>query len=147
MAGEVQLRPQAEESVRFGLQALAWKTAEFPDGVIDFARAAGAGEHLNKMGYAVCYVRSPQARRDLRLKFGSDDQSRLFLNGKLIGEQMDPGGLILDRQTVAGLDLQAGLNVILFKVFNSHGRWSGALRFVDEQDQPADGLEFTLNPD
>jgi hypothetical protein len=55
--------------------------------------------------------------------------------------------LAIDRETVEGVELRAGINVIVFKVFNEHGSWSGTLRFTDEQDQPVEGLEFSLNPD
>lgn len=147
VAGETQLHPRAEEPVRVGSREMRWKPARFENGVIDFSRFVGAGETLGVTAYAVCYVRSAQARPDLRLKVGSDDQSRVYLNGRLLHDYPFPGPMVKDQSTVVGVDLRAGVNVIVFKVINQRSVWSGTLRFVDDQDQPARGLEFSLSPD
>jgi WD40 repeat protein len=147
LPGESRLRPRAGELTRAGSQELAWKPTRFDNGVIDFNQSAGPAEYRGGAAYAVCYVRSDRERRGLRLKLGSDDQSRLYLNGRPVCEKLDASHLAIDRETVEGVELRAGINVIVFKIFNEHGSWSGALRFTDDQDQPVEGLEFTLNPD
>jgi len=43
--------------------------------------------------------------------------------------------------------VQAGLNVVVFKVVNMRGRWGGSLRFADKDGKPIQGFKVTLNPD
>jgi len=47
---------------------------------------------------------------------------------------------------VAGVDLRAGLNVLVFKVVNEISGWRGSVRFTDAADQPVKGLRVTLTP-
>jgi hypothetical protein len=48
---------------------------------------------------------------------------------------------------VRGLELQNGLNVVIFKVVNQGGGWEGSVRFTDENGLPLRGLTLTLDPD
>ena len=43
--------------------------------------------------------------------------------------------------------LNAGLNVLVFKVVNEFGDWKGSIRFTDAQGNPVKGITVTLRPD
>src|SRR5436189_105965 len=72
-----------DETIRIRTGELTWKKAQFENGIIDFDRAAGAIINHSLAGYAVCYVKE---RRGLRLKIGTSDQARVYLNGKALYE-------------------------------------------------------------
>ena len=38
------------------------------------------------MAYAVCYIRSEAEQRGLRMLVGSDDEAKVYLNGKQVHE-------------------------------------------------------------
>jgi hypothetical protein len=99
------------------------------------------------VAYAVCYVQASTLRKGLVLKVGSDDQSRVYLNRKKIYENIRPRALSLDEDTISDVELQVGLNVVVFKVVNDGGGWGGSLRFTDKDDQPVQGIKITLEPD
>lgn len=57
-----------------------------------------------------------------------------------------PRNFILDQDAASGLELQAGINVLVFKVINEGLRWGGSLRFSDAAAQPVKGLRVSLAP-
>ena len=42
--------------------------------------------------------------------------------------------------------LNAGLNVLVFKVVNEIVDWKGSIRFTDAQGNPVKGIKVTLDP-
>jgi hypothetical protein len=48
---------------------------------------------------------------------------------------------------VSGVDLKAGLNVLVFKVANSIMDWAGSVRLLDAAGQPVKGIRVTLDPE
>jgi len=53
----------------------------------------------------------------------------------------------VDGDQVTGVELKAGLNVLVFKVANGVADWSGSVRLLDAQGQPLKGIRVTLDPD
>ena len=47
---------------------------------------------------------------------------------------------------IKGVDLKAGLNVLVFKVVNATAYWLGSVRFTDAAGQPVRGISVTLDP-
>ena len=43
--------------------------------------------------------------------------------------------------------LNAGLNVLVFKVVNEVGLWQGSIRFTDANGNPVKGIKVTLDPE
>ena len=43
--------------------------------------------------------------------------------------------------------LNAGLNVLVFKVVNETASWKGSIRFTDAQGNPVKGIKVTLDPE
>ncbi len=72
--------------------------------------------------YAVCYIESDRPRDGLWLQIGSDDQAKMYLNGREIYQCPVPRPLeILD--TIGPVSLKPGTNVLLLKVVNETANW------------------------
>jgi hypothetical protein len=98
-----------------------------PDYGIDFNRALGAVKQWS-VAYSVCYIYSDAARSGLLIKVGSDDEARIYLNTKEIYQRAEARGYAPDNDVVAGVELKAGVNVLVFKVVNETGGWMGSVR-------------------
>ncbi len=81
------------------------------------------------------------------MKVGSDDDSKVYLNGQLIFRNPYHSPYVPDAGVVEDVTLQAGINVLKFKVVNGAGHWLGSVRFTDEDDNPVQGIRVTLDPD
>jgi dipeptidyl aminopeptidase/acylaminoacyl peptidase len=144
VAQESQLRPRAGEQAKAGQSELVWRGIQSEDYLIDFNRLVGAPTHWS-VAYAVCYIQSEAAQSGVLLKVGSDDQAKVYLNGKLIYESTSPRVYPLDEDTEAGA-LKAGLNVLVFKVVNETEDWKGSVRLTDAAGQPVKGTRVVLTP-
>ncbi len=99
------------------------------DGFIDF------GEDVNwRVSYALATVISSD-EREVFFRFSSDDQSKIWLNGKEIFAYADPQTTILDRHAIP-VTLTAGKNTILVKVCNEEMSSGFYLRVTDADGKP-----------
>ena len=65
----------------------------------------------------------------VRLSVGSNDQCKVWVNGKLIVKFTETR--TLDKDTDSGdVTLSKGQNVLVFKVINEKNNWQGAARFL-----------------
>jgi hypothetical protein len=78
---------------------------------------------------------------------GSDDQCKIYLNGTAIYKYDGFRNLAPDEETIDNVTLQAGRNVLIFKVVNGTGPWEGCIRFVDRTGLPAKGIRVSLTPE
>jgi serine/threonine protein kinase len=147
VAGEASLRPRADDKVQLGGGELMWQTDHLEkDYAIDFNALLGKETRFS-IAYAVCYLTSSVARKDLLLHVGSDDQARVYLNGRQVYENRKRRALVVDEDVATGIELRAGLNVVVFKIVNETLDWAGSLRFSDKDGNPVQGITVTLNPD
>ena len=51
-----------------------------------------------------------------------------------------------DQDVVSGVELKAGVNVLLFKIANEADYWRASIRFTDAAGQPLKGIRVTLEP-
>jgi WD40 repeat protein/serine/threonine protein kinase len=142
---EADLRPAAGQRIRMGDTERIWTAVEQEDYVLDFNRFVGAQTSWS-VAYAVCYVRLTADQTGLVMKVGSDDQAKVYLDGKEAYRQAVARSYRPDQDAMAGLDLKAGLHVVVFKVVNETGGWQGSIRFTDRDGQPVPGLRVTLDP-
>ena len=140
--GEGRLRPKAGE----GTGELKWQEVAQEDYVIDFSAILGGMRQLS-VAYAVCYIQSEVEQRGLQMLVGSDDGAKVYLNGKLIHRYPVGRGFVADQDKGPDIALNAGLNVLVFKVVNEFLDWKGSVRFTDAQGNPVKGITLTLNPD
>jgi hypothetical protein len=148
VAQESQLRPRAGQRVKGAPAGPVWRQVEQADYVLDFNRLAGADTQTWwSVAYAVTYIDSEAAQSNVVLKVGSEDESRVYLNGKLVQENLSTEDFFADQDSAAGQELKAGLNVLVFKVVNEDRIWRGSVRLTDAMGQPLKGIRVTLDPD
>jgi len=143
---EASLRPRADERVKVDGREKVWKAVRLQDHLLDFNVLSGEQAEWS-VAYAVCYVHSDTVQTDLLMKVGSDDQAKVYLNGKEVYRQAEPRGCVPDEDVVANVALKAGLNVLLFKVVNEGVDWQGSVRLADPAGLPLKGVRVTLDPE
>jgi WD40 repeat protein/serine/threonine protein kinase len=144
--GEGQLRPKAGEARSFADGELKWRKEALEDYFIDFNAILGqVTEH--SVAYAVCYLRSEAEQRGLQMLVGSDDEAKVYLNGKEVYKSPFARVFVGEQDSVPDIALNAGLNVLVFKVVNEESGWMGAIRFTDAQGNPVKGIKVTLDPE
>jgi hypothetical protein len=139
--GEADMAPTDGDKVKAGDKELTVKKLVAKEYFFDFHEAI-TDRQENCVGYAVCYVVA-EKETACTLKIGSDDQCKVFLNGKEVIKNPDARPTEKD-QNEAAVALKAGSNVLLFKVVQEGGEWSGCARFVDKDDKPVKGLTVRL---
>jgi hypothetical protein len=143
--GEGRFRPKAGETKFIVSRELSWQEQALEDYVIDFNTILGR-ETTQSVAYAVCYIRSEGEQRGLHMLVGSDDEAKVYLNGKQVHKHPIAGPFYADQDMVPDITLNAGLNVVVFKVVNESRDWKGAIRFTDTQGDPVKGIKVTLTP-
>ena len=105
------------------------------DGFVDF------GQDDNwYTGYAWTTIVSPDERK-AQIRFDSDDQGKIWLNGKKIYAHRRNRGASIDRRTIP-VKLMVGENTILVKVCNETLPWGFYLRITDSEGEPFEDLKF-----
>src|SRR2546428_6942677 len=89
------LKPKAGDKATVGGKELTWKKVKAKDYYLDL-NGIVTQQTEKTVGYAVCYVRAEEERKDLDLKMGSNDQGKVFLNGKLLLKTSEPRTLEQD---------------------------------------------------
>jgi len=140
------LKPKAGDKVTVRGKELTWKKVKATDYFLDLNAICNA-ETEKTVGYAVTYVRADEQRKNLRLKMGSNDEGKVFLNGKLLLKTSEARALDQDSDTARDVTLNKGINVVVFKIFNEGGSdWQGCLRFTDASDKAVTNLVIRLEP-
>jgi hypothetical protein len=139
---EANLKPEAGDKLSVGGKELTWTVCRAKDQILDVNGALGKKTE-NSVGYAVAYITAEADVADLTLKLGSDDQIKVYLNGKPIHSNDEGRPLEKDEDSVPGLSLRRGLNMLVVKVVNEEEDWAVSARFVDKDGKPAAGLKAT----
>jgi hypothetical protein len=143
---EAGLKPKVGDKVKVGTKELQWKKYEGGDHLVNFNAHLGGENVEDSVGYAITYVVADKEMTGVRLKMGSDDQAKVYLNGKEVLANETPRPTEKDQDTAEKLTLTKGVNVIVFKVVNEKIDWSGCIRFVGADDKPVAGLTVRLEP-
>jgi len=144
--GEGRPRPRAGEAMSIGGGELKWRAVALKDYMIDLNALLGH-ETTQSVAYAVCYIQSEAEQRGLQMLVGSDDEAKVYLNGKQVYKCLDARVFVAEQDRVPDLALNAGLNVLVFKVVNELRDWEGSVRFTDAQGNPVKGIKVTLEPE
>ena len=116
------------------------------DGYVDFNKIFDGNSNW-AAAYAWTSMTSPD-EREIQIRFGSDDQAKVWLNGEEIFTQADihtdihSGSQEIDRHIIP-VTLKAGENSILVKVCDEKAPWGFYLRFTDTNGKPFPDLELT----
>jgi hypothetical protein len=142
---EARLQPRAGDRALVDGREWTWQAHRTEEPVLDFNRVVGKLSNYS-VAYAVCYVISEAEPDHLLLQVGSNDQSKVYLNGQEVYKYTRPRGLVaLDLSSP--ITLRKGTNVLVFKVVNAILDWEGCARFVDSEGNPAKGLQVRLTPE
>jgi hypothetical protein len=144
LPSEAMLRPRAGERISVAGRELHWREHRSPEPVLDFNDVLGSVTPSSVV-YAVCYLESERARENLWLQVGSDDQTKVYLNGQEVYQcRLIRALTALD--TAGPVALRQGTNVLVFKVVNVSAEWQGCVRLVDDDGLPAEGVRVKLTP-
>jgi hypothetical protein len=141
LPGEALIEPHAGDKVKVGAKELAWKEYQAKNYFFDFNHFLGK-QTEDSVGYAVCYIHADKEMKDIQLKTGSDDQAKIYLNGKEIFKQDEDRPLEADEDTTQ-VTLRKGVNVLVFKVINEKEDWSGCARFIGNDANVIKDLRVT----
>jgi WD40 repeat protein/serine/threonine protein kinase len=150
---EAGLRPHADQRVNLGKTEAPWRAVQNKDYLLEFTILAkevqpSAWPFVEySLGYAVTYIHSETSHPNLVMKIGSDDQAKVYLNGREIHRNLYVRSYKADQDVVSNVELQAGLNVLVLKVVNEAMDWRGSIWLTDAAAQPVPGITVTLDPD
>ncbi len=83
--------------------------------------------------YAVALVNSPETIEDARIKIGSDDYAKIWINGVCVLKYNEKcRGAYPDNDSSDPFTLKKGVNTILFKCVQITGGWELIARLVDK---------------
>ena len=141
---ETALRPKAGDKIKIGGKELTWQNVTASTNYFDFnAILKTVNDHA--AGFMVTYIECDQAMTNVTMTLGSNDQGRLYLNGKDIYVFTEARILELDADK-GRVTLNKGLNVVVFKIINEQGNWQGAMRFLDKANAPLKDFKIKLSP-
>ena len=142
--GEAALKPKAGDKIKIGDKELAWKNITASTNCFDF-NAIFKTENDRAAGFMVTYLECDKEMPEVTMAIASNDQGRLYLNGKDIYTFIEARTLELDADK-GKVTLNKGLNVVVFKIINEQNNWQGALRFQDKAGTPLKDLKIKLSP-
>jgi hypothetical protein len=137
--------PSPGEPTVVGTNLLNWRACRLEDYLLNFREQFQANSPYS-VAYALSYIVSESHQSGLLMKVGSEDQSVIYLNGNEIYQWPRPRKYVPDQDVVSGVELKAGVNVLLFKIANEADFWRASLRFTDAAGQPVKGIRVTLTP-
>jgi len=139
---EAALKPKAGAKVKINGKELTWKNVTASTNYFDF-NALLKAENDRAAGFMVTYIECDKEMPDVTMAVASNDQGRIYLNGKDIYAFTEARTLELDADK-GKVTLNKGLNVVVFKIINEQGNWQGAMRFLDNADAPLKDLKIKL---
>jgi hypothetical protein len=142
--GEAGLKPKAGDIVNVGGKGLIWQKNAANGHLLDFNAILG-GETEDSVGYAVSYIVAPKELKRAKMKTGSDDQCKVYLNGKEVFKNPEERAADKDQDTTE-VTLRKGLNVLVAKVINAKADWSFCVRFTGPDDHPLTTLTAQTAP-
>jgi hypothetical protein len=135
---EAKLKPKAGDKVKVDDKDFEWKEHTAKEHLLDFNAILGA-QTEDAIGYAVTFITSPDDMK-VKMKTGSDDQCKVWLNGKEVFKFAEPRPADKDQDTT-DVELKKGVNVLVVKVVNEKIDWSFCVRFTDKDDKPITTLK------
>lgn len=141
---EAALKPKAGDKIKINGKELTWKNITASTNYFDF-NAILKSENDRAAGFMVTYIECDKEMPEVTMALASNDQGRLYLNGKEIYTFTEARTLELDADK-GKVTLNKGVNVVVFKIINEQNNWQGALRFLDKAGAPVKDLKIKLSP-
>ena len=145
-ADEAQPAARVGARQKVGDKELAWTKVTTKSFYLDF-RELHPDQYENVVAWAVAYVIAPAEKTGLTLAMNSNDQGKVYLNGKEWVKFTDTRTLEKDAEDkVTGVTLKPGVNVLVLKVANQENNWQGSVRFLDAAGRPVTDLTIKVEP-
>ena len=141
--GEATIKPKAGDTVNVGGAPLTWTAHQTTGFAIDFRGSFGSQLGEYAAGYAVTYVQAEEPM-EVTLSLGTNDQGRVWLNGKEVLKFIDTRTLDRDADRIP-VSLLKGQNVLVMKVINEVNDWGACARFM-RGEAIVTNLKVTLTP-
>ena len=114
-------------------------------GTLDWVAVQGLKANFERSGSVQLGVgqfvdRIIEEMKGVKMKTGSDDQMKVYLNGKEVIKVTDARASDTDQDTTE-VTLQKGENVLVAKVINEKVEWKFCVRFCDKADKPIKSLK------
>ncbi len=143
LGGEAAVKPKPGDKVNVDGKILTWTPHQTSDYFIDFLQSFGAQRGEDAAGYAVAYITADDEMK-VKLSIGSNDQCKVWLNGKPVIKFSETRTLDKDTDS-ADVTLAKGQNVLVFKVINEKNNWQGAARFL-QGSTPVKNIRIAVAP-
>ncbi|MEN9634106.1 MAG: hypothetical protein RL077_2510 [Verrucomicrobiota bacterium] len=154
-ADELEKKQFAEEAQPAALEGgvqkvagkeLTWEKTATKDFYIDFKELhPSQSEHV--VAWAVAYLVASEEKNGLTLKMNSNDQGKVYLNGKELVKFTDTRSLEKDADDAAtNVTLKKGVNVLVLKVVNEENNWQGSVRILNQAGKPVTDLKVATKP-
>jgi hypothetical protein len=145
-ADEAQPAAKDGATQKVGSKSLTWSKTTTPDFYIDFKELNPSQAEM-VCGWAVAYLVSNDDKSGLTVKMNSNDQGKVYLNGKELVKFTDTRTLEKDAEDSAGgVTLKKGVNVLVLKVVNEENNWQGSVRFMTAAGKPVTDLKVETKP-
>jgi hypothetical protein len=145
ITNEASLKPKPGDKQKIGDAENAWRPIKAKDYYFDLNEILTA-QHENVLAYLVTYVVADKDMPDLTLLIGSNDQAKIYVNGKEVLKFTETRTVEKDSDKAEKVALKKGTNVIVFKLINETNNWQGCLRFKDKDDKPVKDLTIKTTP-
>lgn len=141
---EGDLKPKAGDVQKISDTEATWKAVKATEYNLDVNTALGT-RNEDVLAYLVTYIVADQDMPGLTLAIGSNDQAKVWLNGKEVIKFAETRSIEQDSDK-APVALTSGVNVVVFKVINQKNDWAAALRFLDKDGKAVTGLTVKTAP-
>lgn len=145
-SGQVDMIPENGTTVTVEGETHTWHALDtelYNVNTFHFARALDMPTS-NVLFWAVTIVVVPEDMHDVRLAIGSNAASHWWVNGEEVIRIYSDRQTVIDDGVSDRLTLHKGANVIRAAVINAGGATDFTARFLDENEQPVEGLEIDL---
>ena len=153
---EAKLTPKAADKLKVDSQEtqagaqktvqkeLTWKALKTDGSELNLNKLFGLDSSENIGAYAVAYLEAPEEMKGIKFSLGSNDDCKVFLNGKKVHLFVGGRALEEDVDVVSDLTLKKGINVVIFKIWNDANDWGGCLRLLDTNGKPVKNVTTRL---
>ena len=142
---EAALKPKAGDKQKISGREETWKAIKSKESTVDLNATIGTPNE-DVVGYLVTYVVADKEMPDVTLLIGSNDEAKVYLNGKEVIKFDQTRTVEKDSDKAEKLTLNKGTNTIVFKIINEKNDWGGCLRFKDKDGKPVTDLKVQLTP-
>jgi hypothetical protein len=142
---EAKIQPKEGEKTKAGDSELTWKAIKAAEAFFDVNEILGSPTE-NAAAYFVAYINVPNEKKDVALLMGSNDQGKVYLNGKEVLKYDGTRTFDKDTDKAESLTLNKGVNTIVFKVINENNNWQGAIRFTTKDGTAIKDFKVQLAP-